>query len=109
MLKIRKFSLFKKNAKETKNLTRHSQKLQLQVHGNSAYPNISQVYKLLYLSFFLLEPVHLVLVIILYYNNIIAYPANISLFTINNRNSRKRCEICLFKVNNKNTRATSLT
>ena len=31
-------------------------------------------------------------------------PANIYLFKVNNRNTRKRCEI--FKVNNKNTKTT---
>ena len=43
-------------------------------------------------------------------------PANIYLFIVNNRNLRKRCEICskltiknLFKVNNKDIRTTSLT
>ena len=42
--------------------------------------------------------------------------ANIYWFKVNNRNTRKRCEICkwniqseMFKVNNKNTRTTSMT
>ena len=42
--------------------------------------------------------------------------ANIYWFKVNNRNNRKRCEICkwniqseMFKVNNKNTRTTSMT
>ena len=35
------------------------------------------------------------------------YPANIYLFKINDRNTRKRCN--MFKVNNKNNRMTSMT
>ena len=36
-----------------------------------------------------------------------AVPANIYLFKINNKNTRKNCEVRFFKANNKNTRTTS--